>query len=254
MDRSSIYTGIVLRSRSSKFSPVNQESNRDVWFLTAEAGVMQATVFGGPKSRLRSYASPFHSGKIWIYHQPVKDTRKFTDFDVKEWRPGLRELYERVMAADAIAETVLESHGGGGNWDKALTLTEAALDVMALADSNLCSRLLLHFMWQWADFLGLKPEFDHCYHCGKKVSAGNILWYLHDEGAMICVNCFNFEKKLKLLEISPGCRNWLDTVIHLPPAQLNRYNLDKKSFNEAKVLATAILTEALGKQLLSWEW
>ena len=48
-----------------------------------------------------------------VYHDPSKDSRKLSDFDVRSWRPGLRELYERAMAADAVAETVLASHGGG---------------------------------------------------------------------------------------------------------------------------------------------
>ena len=212
------------------------------------------TVFGGPKSRLRSYASPFHSGQAWIYHQPVKDTRKLTDFDVKVWRPGLRELYERVMAADAVAETVLTSHGGGGNWEKVFALTEAVFDALALADINMCSRLLLHFLWQWTDFLGLKPEFDNCSHCGKTIPAGDKLWYLPGEGVMVCRVCLNADQKQKFPEAGPGCRHWLETVLPFSPSQLNRYSLDKQSFSEAKALVTAILTDVLGKRLTSWEW
>ena len=92
------------------------ESNRDAWFLTATEGIMRATVFGGPKSRLRSRVAPFHEGTLWVYRDPVRDSRKAEDFDVQHYRQGLRELYERAMAANAVAETILSSHGGGGNW------------------------------------------------------------------------------------------------------------------------------------------
>ena len=251
MIRNVSYPALILRSRPSG------ESNREVWLLSAEAGLVRATVFGGPKSKLRSYASPFHSGQAWIYQDPSKDSRKLSDFDVHTWRPGLRELYERAMSADAVAETVLESHGGGGNWSGALALTEAALDALAEADSGTCARILLWFLWQWVDFLGLKPEFEKCSHCGKPVSGGETLLFSLREGLMLCAACkgaaYGGEGQgTGFIEAGPGCRHWLETTGQLSPAQLTRYTLDGKSFREAKALATAILAEALGKRLGSW--
>ena len=254
MARNSSYSALILRSRPSG------ESNREIWLLSAEAGLVRATVFGGPKSKLRSYASPFHSGQAWVYHDPVKDFRKLTDFDVHSWRPGLREMLERVTSADAAAETVLASHGGGGNWDRALSLAEAALDALALADGETCGRILLCFLWQWIDFLGLRPEFDNCSFCGKQTSSGNRLLYLPGEG-MVCAGCAAGStaccrdgEAAVLAEAGPGCRHWLETVRPLSPVQLYRYTLDKKSFGETKALVTAVLAEALGRRLASWDW
>ena len=221
--------------------------------LTREAGLLRAAVFGGPKSRLRSYASPFHSGQAWVYHDPVKDTRKLSDFDVRSWRPGLRELYKRTMAADAAAETILASHGGGGNWDRALLLAEEALDAIALADGETCGRITLHFLWQWVDFLGLRPEFDCCPACGKPVSPGSMLIYSSEEGGMVCSECHGGQGMVAA-EAGPGCRHWLATVRELSPQQLSRFTLDKTSFRQAKALVTTILTEAFGKRLTSWDW
>jgi len=254
MSRDSVYTALILGNRSLKFASASQEFNREVSLLTAEAGILRVTVFGGPKSKLRSYASPFHSGQAWIYHEPVRDSRKLSDFDVKEWRPGLRELYERIMAAEAVAETVLASHGGGGHWEKALFLAETALNALTSADSVMCNRILLHFMWQWAEFLGLKPEFHSCSHCAKEIPSDKMLWYLPGEGGLVCNACRNMEKQNRILEVGPGCRHWLETVLPLSPSLLSRYTLDKKSFDEAKILAAAILAEMLGKKLNSWEW
>lgn len=248
MNRSSVYKALVLRSR-----PFG-ESNREAWFLTAEAGLMRAAVFGGPKSRMRSYASPFHSGMAWMYHDPVKDSRKLTDFDVKEWRPGIRELYDRVMAADAAAETIIASHGGGGNWEKGFSLAASMLDALEFADIVMCNRLLIHFLWKWADFIGLRPEFDHCSHCGEPVPSGSMLWHIPGEGGLACASCLDAAQKLKYWEAGPGCRHWLETVFPLSPGVISRYTLDKKSFHESKSLVTAILAEALGKKLASWEW
>jgi len=241
VSRNLIYHALILRSRPSG------ESNRDVWLLSKEAGLLRVTVFGGPKSRLRSYASPFHSGQAWVYHDPVKNTFKLSDFDVDSWRPGLREMYERAMSADAVAETILASHGGGGNWGGALSIARSSLDALAAADEETCARIVLWFLWQWTDFLGLRPEFDTCSVCGKPAPHR----YSVREGGMVCGSCS--EGAAGLVDASPGCCHWLETTRRLNPDQLSRYTLDKKSFREARSLATAILAEAIGKRLESWE-
>jgi DNA repair protein RecO (recombination protein O) len=243
MPRNFCYSALILRSRPSG------ESNRDVWLLTAETGLIRATVYGGPKSKLRSYASPFHSGQAWVYQDPAKDNRKLSDFDVIAWRPGLREMYERAMAADAVAETVLASHGGGGNWPTAFSLACATLDALAEADSETCVRILLCFLWQWADFLGLRPDFEHCSLCGESVPGA---MFSIREGGMVCAACSGGQES-GFVHAGPGCCHWLETVRPLSPKQVARYTLDKKSFNEAKTLTTAILSEALGKRLKSWD-
>ena len=212
MQRNVCYTALILRCR-----PLG-ESNRDIWLLTAEEGILRAIVFGGPKSKLRSYASPFHSGQAWIYHEPVKDSRKLGDFDVQSWRPGLRELYERAMAADAVAETILASHGGGGNWIEALTLAEAVLDAISDAGSSQCSLLLWYFLWQWAGILGIRPCLDD------------------------------------LPELSPGCRRWLNAISTLSPGQVVRFTLDTKTGDEVFMLITSLLAEVIGRRLASWQW
>jgi len=240
--RNLIYHALILRSRPSG------ESNRDVWLFSREAGLLRVTVFGGPKSRLRSYASPFHSGQAWIYHDPVKNTFKLSDFDVDSWRPGLREMYERAMSADAVAETILASHGGGGNWGRAFSLALASLDALAAADEETCARIVLWFLWQWTDFLGLRPEFDTvCCLCGKPSPNR----YSIREGGMVCGSCS--DGAAGLADAGPGCCHWLESTRRLHPSQLSLHTLDKKSFREAKSLATAILAEAIGKRLESWE-
>ncbi|MDR2478752.1 MAG: DNA repair protein RecO [Treponema sp.] len=252
MFRTASHTALILKSRPSG------ESNREVWLLTAEAGLIRATVFGGPKSRLRALAAPFNSGRVWVYHDPVKDSRKISDFDVQSWRPGLRELYERSMAAGAVAETVLASHGGGGHWEEVLSLAEAALDALAEAGEEACSRIPVFFYWRWAGFLGLDPSLDYCVACGGKSEDSAALWYSPRESGMVCGGCISAQRRegevSGFVFAGPGCRHWLKTVRPLDPSRIVRHTMDKKSFQEAKSLTTAILAEALGKRLSSWDW
>jgi len=224
MSRTAVYTGLVLRSRQSG------ESNNEVTLLTAEEGIIKATVFGGAKSKLRAHCAPYNSGQVWIYKDKAKDYAKLSDFDVQIWRAGLRELYERTMTSSAIAETILSSHGGGGDWGTALKMAVETLDALENANEELCGRLLIHFLWRWAGFLGIQP-------------------YIDDDASADCEAHTEYG-----LVLNPGSRKWLSLVGGLEPSQLHRFSMDNKSFDETKALATAVLTGTLGKRLASWNF
>jgi len=250
MSRTFVYSALVLRNRPSG------ESNNEVTLLTAEEGIIKTTVFGGPKSKLRAHTAPYNSGQVWIYRDKSKEYAKISDFDVHSWRAGLRELYERTMTAGAIAETILSSHGGGGEWGTALNLAIETLDTLENANEELCGRLLIHFLWRWSGFLGIQPHLETCAACGKdagnNVAGNNILWFSAREDAVFCAACAAGQQDL--LQLNPGCRRWLSSVSTLEAAHLHRYSMDNKSFNEAKSLTTAVLTSAIGKRLNSWDW
>ena len=253
MSRTVVYTAMVLRNRASGYAGVNQESNSEIYLLTAEEGIIRATVFGGPKSKLRSHSAPYNSGQVWIYRDPAKDYAKLSDFDVHSWRPGLRELYERTMAAAGTAGTILSSHGGGGDWASALHLAASTLDALENANEELCSRLLLQFLWRWAEFLGIQPHLDCCTSCGK-TPADSPLWFSAHENSVLCGNCVHGSSSVPLLQLNPGSRRWLAAIGPLEPSLLHRYSMDNKSLNEAKSIVTAVMTSALGKRLTSWDW
>ncbi|MDR3275803.1 MAG: DNA repair protein RecO C-terminal domain-containing protein [Treponema sp.] len=253
MSRNAVYTALTLRTR-----PLG-EANREAIFLTAEEGLVRATVFGGPKSKLRSYASTGHSGTLYIYHDPVKDYRKLTDFDVKAWRPGLRENYDRTMAAAALAETILETQGGGGSWTEALSLAETSLDALEAADEALCRRILLRFLWNWADILGLRPSLDRCGHCSRELPPESPFWYLPAEGYLCCPVCAGFAPGENppapgMVPVGGGARRWLSAVQNRAPALLSRLGMDRRSGTEVRSLVTAILAGALGRRLGTWDW
>jgi DNA repair protein RecO (recombination protein O) len=254
VSRHLVYAALALRVRASF------ESNREAFFLTAEEGIVRASVYGGPKSRLRSYVAPFHEGTLWVYHDPVRDSRKVTDFDVRLWRPGLRERYERSAAASAIAETVLAAQGGGGSWDQGLALTGAALDGLEAADEATVSRIFTHFLWNWADFMGLRPDIRRCSVCACEVPPDAVLWYTPDDGALRCDACGGMAwgraagyYGAQAVALGGGARRWLVTAGSRDPAVLSRYTMDTLSARQARSFLTALLTEALGRRPSAWD-
>ncbi|MDR3162105.1 MAG: DNA repair protein RecO C-terminal domain-containing protein [Spirochaetaceae bacterium] len=247
MPRTFTYSALVLRIRPTG------ESNREAFFLTAEAGILAATLYGGPKSRLRSHVSPFHRGTLWLYHDPVRDSRKVTDFDVRSWRPGIREDFRRSMTAFALAETVLASHGGGGNWTEALALTDRALDALEGADEGTCGRIGLHFLWNWAEILGIRPLLDRCASCACEAGSDEVLYYSPGDGGLHCASCGGLTAGPGLRPLGGGARRWLKAVEALDPALLSRYTLDRESARQVKTLGRAILEGALERPLRGWD-
>jgi DNA repair protein RecO (recombination protein O) len=252
MSRTAVYSALVLRSRPSG------ESNTEVTLLTAEEGIVAATVFGGPKSKLRAFASPYNSGQVWIYRDKSKNYGKLSDFDVRNWRPGLREMYERTMSAAAIAQTILSSHGGGGEWGIVLKLVSETLDILENASEDQCEYLLLYFLWQWTGFLGIQPCIDFCSTCGQ--GEREHLWFCTQESTALCENCFSVDRRQmanqvnRQLKLNPECRRWFSSVRELEASQVNRYSMDSKSLYEAKYLVTEVLAGILGKKLTGWDW
>jgi DNA repair protein RecO (recombination protein O) len=215
------------------------ESNREAVFLCAEEGVIRATLFGGPKSKLRSHVSPFNSGILLTYRDPAKGFRKVSDFDVQSWRPGLRELYERSAAASLIAGAVISGKGGGGAFTEAFTLVNAALDALETADENGCERILVHFMWNWTGLLGNRGDVRCCASCAREPLPNEALWFICDEG-FLCKHCMTKEHPAQLggggLAFSPGARRWLLAIQDKPPADIARYTLDALSLSELKMI------------------
>ena len=222
----------MLRVRSSG------ESNREAVFLSAEEGLLRATLFGGPKSKLRSHVSPFNSGMLFTYRDPAKDFRKVSDFDVTSWRPGLRELYERSSAASLIAGAILDSQGSGGAFTEAFVLANAALDALESADEAGSQRILIHFLWNWAGLLGNRPDnLRYCASCACEFQDDGVIWFIPGEG-FLCKNCISTNRTGAVL--GPGSRRWLLAVENKSPSELSRLSLDSVSLGELKVLITML--------------
>jgi DNA repair protein RecO (recombination protein O) len=252
MPRTFILQALVLKTANSG------ESNRDAWFLSAEEGIIRATVFGGPKSRLRAHVAPFHRGTLWIYRDPVRDSRKVTDFDVQSWRPALRELYERSMAASAAADTILAAHGGGGAWEEALDLADGVLGALEKADGEGCARIFVRFLWNWAAFLGLRPELA----CPCGGPADGLLWFDRREGVFLCPSCAGLDGpegglyagKTGLLPLGPGARRWLNGAENTDPARPGPCLPDPVSLRQARAALCAMMAGILGRELSTWNF
>jgi DNA repair protein RecO (recombination protein O) len=155
------------------------------------------------------------------------------------------------MAASALAETVLATHGGGGNWQNALALASGSLDALETAGEKDCPRVFIHFLWNWADLLGIRPDLRFCASCAAEVPRDKSLRYSPAEGSLLCPDCAAPGRGS--FSLGPGARLWLQASENLDPSRLARVTLDDASLNQARALATAVLAGVLGKKLHTWD-
>lgn len=162
-------------------------------FLSADSGLVEAFVFGGPKSRLRSLAAPYHAGTAWIYRDPVKDLRKLSDFDARETYPTLRENLRKIWAASYFAETVLRTDAAGGESREVFDLLRAGLSALDAGGEADVDYVCLQYGWRLLGLMGLRPDPRSCGQCGVLFPEGQGAAFSRSQSAFQCSRCAGAE-------------------------------------------------------------
>ncbi|MCE1196053.1 DNA repair protein RecO [bacterium] len=163
-NRNQSFAALILRAKDSP------SGDRIVTLLSAEEGIVDAFVFGGARSSLRSAASPFVYATAFLYVDPVKHYRKLSDLAILETFSGLRETYPRLWSASVIAELVIRTSGCGGEYAEVLDLSLRALKLLSDADERLAELTLLSYLWKSLGVMGLQPDPGTCSSCGRPLS------------------------------------------------------------------------------------
>jgi len=273
--RNIVYESLVLRARESP------GGDRILCLMTAEAGIQDVFVFGGPKSKLRSLASPYSSGRAFVYLDPARDFRKLSDFEVAESFTGLREGLKKIWAAGLVAEFLLKTNGGGGDFPEVLALAREAMRGLESCRDEEADYPLLLFLWRMIDLLGLLPGAESCSACGLPFPEGAELLYSFAAGGFLCPACARSEEGGRAEEdarsegnrarpaesrgwgggrslaefpsyaLSAGAARWLSRSAALPFAEAARVGLDAASLAGLKALVFGLARSAADAPLAS---
>lgn len=186
--------------------------------MTADDGLVSAIAYGAhsQKGKLRGLVVPFHRGVCYLYTNPVKDRSKITDFDVREYYPGIRESIDRFYAASLWAEVLLKSYAGGRESGPVYELLVGALDVLGAAeDRSRVRRATAQFLWRYFRLLGSAPETDRCGSCGRELEPSEPRWYRPYATGVICTDCAGGEAA----QLAPGALRYLAATAERPFAE-----------------------------------
>jgi DNA repair protein RecO (recombination protein O) len=247
--RNLVYEALALRARESP------GGSRILTLMTAEAGLVDVFVFGGPKSKLRSLASPYASGRAFVYLDPVKDFQKLSDFDVRDSYPALREDLDRLWAAGFVAEILVKTSGGGGDYPLVLELALDCLGALEDSKAGAGEAPLLLFLWRLVNLLGLGPDPSTCAQCGSELRPSRgperVGAYSFALECFLCPRCA--AEAERTLSLGSGALRWLGRCLELPFAEAARLPLLRETAETLKSFLFALALKAAESPLASLE-
>ena len=238
--RNLVYEVLALRSKETP------AGTRVLTMLSAEAGIIDAFVFGGPKSKLRSLATPWGAGRAFLYRDPVRDYLKLSDFAVDRPFSGLRDNLRKLLAASLLGELLIKTSGGGGDFGRVLELSIDCLSgIEGLPEAKTDYPLLL-FIWRLVELIGLLPDAESCVFCARGIEASESRCWIPREGGFACVDCRPDEGGgEESPRLSAGAYRWLERSRGLSSLEASAVGLDSRSHSGLRRLCFGLAREAV---------
>lgn len=217
------------------------ENNSSVTLLTPEKGIIYATLYGGPKSKLRSLVALWHSGKIWLYENPEKKQTKISDMEVSNYHQSFGENLFKMYAASLAAEIAIKTHCAGSP-EVCFKLISGFLDGMELCDEEQSRLGLIRFLWRYLELMGIQPDATVA---GAFAPNSNSYYNKYE-------NCFEENNSGPYcFEVSREAVNYLAAISLLQPSQVRLLKISKNVYEELKSLVFFLLESNLETELNS---
>ncbi|MGI5173640.1 DNA repair protein RecO [Treponema sp. OMZ 840] len=244
MNRNSTVDALVLSVK-----PAAGENNRLAAVLSPEKGIFNAMVYGGRKGRLKALVSPYHSGKMWLYTDAVKQSIKITDFNPEHYRIGIRESIYKACAAALCAEIILKTQGAA-DISSLWILTNGFLDGLNICTEKEAQTGLLRFLWRYIGLMGLQDNSCECRYCASAVP----IWYSAAENAFICADCLPENKTVSehhaaLFPLNKDSTVFLQTVNSKSPKEARTLQLSDESISQLRNLLYYLIQNAADTKL-----
>ena len=215
------------------------ENNSSVTLLTPEKGIIYATLYGGPKSKLRSLVALWHSGKIWLYENPEKKQTKISDMEVSNYHQSFGENLFKMYAASLAAELAIKTHCAGSP-EVCFKLISGFLDGMELCDEEQSRLGLIRFLWRYLELMGIQPDATVA---GAFAPNSNSYYNRID-------NCFEEDSDGQYnIPVSREALNYLASITLLQPSQVRILKISKEIYEELKQFVFFLLESNLETEL-----
>ena len=235
MNRSYYTNAIILNLKPAG------ENNSTVTLLTPDKGIIYATLYGGPKSKLRSLVALWHAGKIWLYENPEKKQTKISDMEVANYHASFGQNLFKMYAASLAAELAIKTRCAGSPRE-CFTILSGFLDGMELCDEESSRLGMLRFLWRYLELMGVRPETG-----GSKAFARDAISYYN-----VYENCFTWERdeqSTHLIPVKNEAVQYLAAISELSPSQVRKIPVEKSVYEEIKGFVFFLLEKNLEAEL-----
>ncbi|MCR4735651.1 MAG: DNA repair protein RecO [Treponema sp.] len=238
------------------------ENNSSVTLVTPDKGIVYATLYGGPKSKMRSLISLWNSGIIYLYENQEKKQIKISDFDVKNYHSSFSSNLFKMYAASLAAEIVIKTRCAGSN-DACWTLFSGFLDGLELSTEEQGRVGLIRFLWRYLELLGVQPDASHCGSCGssflnQEFATKEETYYNNIENNFICRECSenvssDSKQNLRMFKINAEAVRYLAAISTLSPAEVRRMKISEESYAQMKNIVFFLIENTIESKLNSIE-
>lgn len=230
------------------------ENNNTVMLITPDKGIVYATLYGGPKSKLRSLVSQWNSGTIWLYDNPEKKQTKISDFEVKNYHTTFSQNLFKMYAANLAAELAIKTHCAGSNL-QCFKLLCGFLDGMELCDEEQSRVGLIRFLWRYLELMGVQPQAHICGNCGKsfldnRVSQDSISYYNISDNDFSCSECDHDEA---VIPVKTSAVQYLAAISVLQPSEVRKLQIDKQAYEQLREIVFFLIEHNIDQKLNSIE-
>jgi len=256
VNRSSSTPAIVLSLRPSG------ENNNSVTLLTPEKGIVNAVLYGGPKSRLRSLVTQWNSGKVWLYENPGKNQIKVNDFEVSNFHESFSQSLYKLYAASLAAELAIKTRCGGSP-EQCFRLISGFLDGMEMCGQEQCRLGLIRFLWRFLDLLGVQPLTHVCCNCGSpfldsRFAPQAISYYNINENSFFCPSCAGLNavsggETENAIPVKNLAVQYLSALTVLSPSEARKLSIDEETYSQIRQLVFFLIENSLDQKLNSIE-
>jgi DNA repair protein RecO (recombination protein O) len=185
MNRSVRTDSIILRTRRVG------EFHKGLTCLTPEHGILEVMAYGAGKgkSRLSGLVDPFSILKLYLYHEPVKDSYKLSDVEQLTVFQAIRKNLEKFYVASFWAEVILRTYSGGGDSMRIFPLLSESLRLLNSMENGKVVFVLIQFIWRFLGITGFQPEISQCTNCGRELDGPGNLFFSEAESGFLCGSC-----------------------------------------------------------------
>ena len=239
------------------------ENNWTATLLSPDTGIFYATVYGGPKSKLRSLVQKFNIGKLYYYDDSQRNLRKISDFDVTNYHQTFSNDIYKVWAANLGAELVIKTKAAG-DYKNTFTLLTAFLNGIDACDEKGARLGTLRFLWRYLRLLGVQPDTSCCVSCSSPVEAGNIqeanspIHYFPNMNGFLCGDCLSSYNQSKenmnqALPVSRNALEYLRAINTQTPGKVRAMTISADDAYDIKRLVYILAEQAAGCRLKTLE-
>lgn len=256
MNRSSSKPAIILNIK------LLGENNSTVTLLTPDSGIIYATLYGGPKSKMKSLISQFNSGNIWLYENPEKKQIKISDFEVTSYHLSFSQSLYKMYAASLAVEIIIKTHCAGSS-EQGFLLLKGFLDGMDLCNEEQSRLGLIRFLWRYLQLLGIQPEINICDQCEKTFfnslfTIDSLFHYNIRGNNFVCNECFSQLQdsslnNTKSFLLSYGALFYLYGITNFSPKEARSLKISKSEYEQIKQLVFFLIENNAGTKLNSIE-